>query len=105
MAKSSSQNDNDLMKDLWNDSKARSKVKDLVIVILSILSLVLVAGLIVISLNSQKIIKDMSIECNEKIAECNKKMLEMMTETEFVTEYTIDTDNQSMNTGNINVTK
>lgn len=92
----------DLMTDMFRDLKHQRlmmfKVSFTIIFTLLAIIAGLVAGMIKISLDSQKQIKDLA----EKH---NKQMMEIMTESELTTEYTIETDNQSLNNGFIVVNK
>lgn len=102
MAIESTKNSNDeamnLYKDMLSDMKDQRKSLKTVIVVLSFIVMCLIGGIIGLAFHSQKLLKEMSIECEQKI-------IDILGETEFITEYTIDTDGQSLNNGNITVTK
>ena len=87
-----------LINDMFKDMKHQRRTSNVIIIIQAIIIIGLIASLVWISMRSQKLLKEQS-------SEYQTKMVELLTETEFVTEYMIDTDNNSLNNGNITVNK
>lgn len=87
-----------LIKDMFKDAKHQRRMLMVVIFIQFIVIAGLICGLIKTSLHHQDVIKEMA-------EEHNRQTMELLSETEFVTEYTIETDHQSLNNGNITVNK
>ena len=90
--------EHDLYKDMFSDGRHQRKMLTIIIILQSIIILGLICGMVYISMNSQKLIKESGDESNRKLAE-------LFESVEFVTEYTIDTSEQSTNNGYINVNK
>ena len=88
----------DFYKDIFEDAKNQRKFYSRILISLIAIILLLIGGIIYLSHNNQRLLKEMSTECNEKIAS-------ILTDMEFVTDYTFTTDNQSFNLGDFTVTK
>ena len=100
---------NDLFKDMLKDAKHQRLLSTVIIIILSIAVVVLGIALFKVSAHCQDQIKETSMHCQDLLKEMSleyeKQMVELLSETEFSTEYQIDTDGNSFNTGNITVNK
>lgn len=83
---------------MFKDSKHQRLVLAVIAIIQSFIIIGLIIGLIIVSMHSQDTIKDMA-------EENNRQMIELLTESELVTEYTIETDDHSLNNGYITVNK
>ena len=92
------ENNNDFYKDMLKDAKHQRLVSTVVILILSLIIVGLVVGIFMVSIHCQNLLRDMAIESDNKI-------IQMLNDTEFTTEYQIKTDSQSFNNGNITVNK
>lgn len=90
--------DRDLLMDIVKDTKHQNKFMRRAIILLTITVIGLIASFVAVVLHSQNVIKEMALEHE-------RKMIELLTETEMSTEYVIETDNQSLNNGYINVNK
>lgn len=87
-----------LINDMFIDMRHQRRTSNVIIILEGIIIIGLIAALVWVSLRSQKLIK-------EQGTEYQNNMIELLTETEFVTEYMIDTDNNSLNNGNITVNR
>ena len=90
--------EHNLVNDMFKDSKHQRLVLAVIAIIQLFIIIGLIIGLIIVSMHSQDTIKDMAEENN-----C--QMIELLTESELVTEYTIETDDHSLNNGYITVNK
>lgn len=91
-------NDTDLYKDLLADSKNQRHFFMGLVVVLVVLLALSIAGIFALSMHNQKLLKDMSTECNQKI-------IDFVSETDFVVDYEINTTEMSQNSGGISVAK
>ena len=89
---------NDLVKDIFKDVKHQRIISAIIIFLLSVAVIILGITLFKVSTHCQDLLKEMAMESDQR-------MIELLSETEFTTEYQIDTDNQAFNTGNITVNK
>lgn len=99
----------DFFKDVFADSKHQRKVYTIIIAALITIILLLIAGLVYLSYSNQEQLKEMAennqMALKEMSRDCNERITKILSETEFVTEYSLVTDNQSLNAGNITVNK
>ncbi len=86
------------VKDVFEDAKHQRRFYSKILISLIVIIVMLIGGIIYLSSQNQKLLKEMSTECNDKIAA-------ILSESSFMAEYELVTDNSSFNTGNINVTK
>lgn len=101
--------DNSLIKDIFKDMTAYRKHSKIHSIFHYIVIMLLIGVIFALSWHNQKLLKEQSDLYNKRIVQLsesyNQKMIDLLNETEFVTEYTIDTDNNSQNNGYINVNK
>lgn len=88
----------DFYKDIFEDAKNQRKFYSRILISLIVIIAILITGIIYLSHNNQRLLKEMSAECNEKIAA-------ILSDADFITEYEIVTDNHSLNNGNITNTR
>lgn len=90
--------DTDLYKDLLADSKNQRHFFMVLVVVLVVLLALSIAGIFALSMHNQKLLKDMSTSCNQKI-------MDFISETDFYVDYEITTTDAGQNSGGISVTK
>ena len=87
-----------LISDIFKDMKHQRKASNIIIVVQSLIIIGLIASLVFVSLKGQRLLK-------EAVEDTNNRYIKLLTETEFTTEYVIETDNDALNNGNITVNK
>lgn len=90
--------DTDLYKDLLADSKNQRHFFMGLVVVLVVLLALSIAGIFALSMHNQKLLKDMSTSCNQKI-------MDFISGTDFYVDYEITTTDAGQNSGGISVTK
>ena len=87
-----------LISDIFKDMKHQRKASNIIIFVQSLIIIGLIASLVFVSLKGQRLLK-------EAVEDTNNRYIKLLTETEFTTEYVIETDNDALNNGNITVNK
>lgn len=87
-----------LIGDIFKDMKHQRKASNIIMLIQSLIIIGLIVSLVFVSLKGQKLLK-------EAVEDTNNKYIDLLTNTEFTTEYVIETDNNALNNGNITVNK
>lgn len=87
-----------LLEDILSDVKEQRKFLKSIAILLFILLFIVIAGSFGLSLYNQKLLKDSSVENNEKI-------FDFISNTDFNFNAEMTTDNNSENNGNLSITK
>jgi len=98
MTNTNNNSEHSLINDMFKDMKHQRKTSNVIIIIQSIIIIGLIVALSLLAMRSQRLLK-------EAVDETNEKYIELLTDTEFTTEYVIETDNNALNNGNITVNK